>query len=300
MSISQTLNNNSNASKKNFNANISPQELKNFAKKNLAAVKKYWPLILISQIPFAYTILNSRPQITKPNAKVEAKNLDVIGKKNLDQKELEKRLKSLNERFLVLQTQHAKMVKNIIAIQEKSQNSPTPNPDIVNKKNDLSIFETFEKIGEKIKSGEAYANLMTLMPNDVKNNSSYAILNIYANKVPPSFNDLTKAFAEIKKNYSPTQQMQTVPQWLKKIAEFFKGEVKIAKGNSLEHSPIDAIKEALELRDFQLAADAAQYTDNASVKKWAKLIEDRINLEQHYQLLAEQISSITLAKKDIN
>lgn len=295
MSISNTLNNQS-------RANFNQQELKKFAKENLAAVKKYWPLILISQIPFTYTLFNSAAQPTKFTAysKIEAKNLDIIGKKNLEQQALEKRLKSLNERFLVLQTQHAKMVKAIIAVQEKSQITSTPNPDIINKKNDLSIFETFEKISEKIKNGETYTNLILLLPASLKANPSYEILNLYANKVPPSFNDLIKAFTEIQKNYSPSQQLQTVPKWLKKIAEFFKGEVKIAKGNNFEHSPIDAIKEALELRDFQLAADAAQYVDNQSVKKWAKLLEDRINLEQHCQLFAEQISSITLAKKDSN
>jgi len=293
MSTSQTLNN-------KFRFRLSQQELKNFARKNLAVIGKYWPLILISQTPFAYMILNSNAQTTKPiaNYKVEAKNVDLIGKKHLEQNSVEKRLRNLNERFLVLQTQHAKMVKAIIAIQEKSQNINVPASDVTNKKDDSSIFETFEKIGEKIKSSESYSNLMLLIPDNLKTNKAYEILNNYANKVPPTFSDLIKVFSEIHKNYSPDQQLQAIPEWLAKTAEFFKGEVKIAKGNSSDHSPIDVIKEALELYDFQLAADAAQYIDNPSVKKWSKSLEDRITLEQNYQLFAEQISSVTLAKKD--
>jgi hypothetical protein len=302
MSISQTLNNTPNSGKKNFDTILNQQRIKSFVGQNLTTIIKYWPLAIISQMPLAYIAFGDKINSKKPltHSKVEAKNLDIKDKKHYEQ--LEKRLKSLNERFLVLQTQHAKIVKAIIAIQEKQQiNSENNSPSAVkNSKHNISAFEVFEKIGEKIKLGESYSHLLLTIPNDLKSSSSYEALKQYANKAPPTFNDLIKAFSEIQKDYTPNQYSQAVPAWLEKIAEFFKGKVKISKGDVIEHSPIEAIKEALELHDFQLAADAAQYADNASIKKWGTLLEERLQLEHNYILFGEQISNITLEKKENN
>ena len=295
MSISQPLDKNNNNTKTQY-----VDYLKLVIYKNLHAFKKYWPLVLLSQLPLAYNLSTKNiPDHPVKSSKVEAKNLDILKQKYLAPQEIDKKLKYLNERFLVLQTQHTKIVKNIIAMQEKQQTSTyhEKNSESVANKNEVSIFEIVEKIGEQIKNGESYANFITQIPSNIKNNPAYEILNKYSTKVPPTYNDLITAFEELNKNYIPAQQMQTVPKWLEKLSALFKGEIKITKGNNLEHSPFEAIKEALTLRDFQLALDAAQYTDSTAIKKWARLVEERLQLELHYQLFAEQVSNITLKKQ---
>lgn len=292
MSISQPLN----------NSNTKTQYvdcLKSVVYKNLHALKTYWPLVLLSQLPLAYNLsIKNTPEHPIKSSKIEAKNLDILKQKYLTPQEIDIKLKYLNERFLVLQTQHTKMVKNIIAMQEKQQTytDQEKNSELIAHKNEKSLFETVEKIGEHIKNGESYGNFITQIPSNLKNNPAYEILNKYSTKVPPTFNELIKAFEELNKNHTPTQEMQTVPRWLEKLSTLFKGEIKITKDTSSKHSPFEAIKEALALRDFQLALDASQYTDSTVIKKWARLVENRLQLEQHYQLFAEQVSNITLEK----
>lgn len=293
MSISQPLNNN------NLKTHYIDC-LKLIICKNLHALKTYWPLVLLSQLPLAYNLsIKNVAEHSIKSSKVEAKNLDILKQKYLTPQEIDKKLKYLNERFMVLQTQHAKMIKNIIAMQEKQQTSTyqEKNSESITNKNEASIFEIVEKIGDHIKNGESYVNFITQIPSNFKNNPAYEILNKYATKVLPTFNDLIQAFEELNKNHVLTQEIQTVPKWLERLSTFFKGEIKITKGTNAEHSLFQAIKEALTLRDFQLALDATQYTDSTAIKKWARLVEERLQLEQHYQLFAEQVSNITLEKQ---
>lgn len=293
MSISQPLN--------NSNAKTQYVEcLKLVIYKNLHALKTYWPLILLSQLPLVYNLsIKNATEHPIKSSKVEAKNLDILKQKYLTPQDIDKKLKYLNERFMVLQTQHSKIVKNIIAIQEKQQSATyqEKNSETITDKNETSIFEIIEKIGDQIKNGEPYTNFITKIPSNLKNNPAYEMLNKYASKTPPTFNDLIKAFEEINKNHAQTQETQNIPRWLEKLSTFFNGEIKITKGNNSAHSPFEAIKEALTLRDFQLALDAAQYTNLPAIKKWAKPLEERLQLEQHYQLFAEQVSNITLEKQ---
>lgn len=287
MSTSQTINN------KNNIVSTRLTKLLAYWKKlffyNFNAVKKYWPLLVILQLQLGYLVFEK--YFTEKNISsviIEAKNLDIINK----QKAMALQLKQLNEKFLSLQINQARVLKSAITIQDKA----TKTEDIVKQNSKNSIFPNeinteviiTEQIKKHIEDSEPYHHLLEKISDNLKNHNSYVILENYSKNVPITLKEIIKNFDTIAANRVHTDaKLEIVPEWLDKIASLFKGKVEIGKNINSENSPYIMIKKALDQGDLQLALDGAAYIKNDDLIKWCEIVKARLFLEEQYKFFKE-------------
>ena len=274
------------------------EKLLHLANKNVQAIKIYWPLLILSQaVGIAALIL----VFNQKNLHKEQENNN---KRDIEQnkqqtaiKNLEQRFDNLNERFLSLQTQQAKIVKNLISLKmtlssQKSesvkQNVSTAEINITQK----TVLDTLDRIGDKIRLNESFASLLTSIPRTYINLPEYKILQKFSTRLPLTFKQLNKSFEEIQKNYTPQKPASNLPKWVSDIASVFHGTIKIEKADQKKENPLKSITDALGAQDLKSAHAFAKNFDNPSIKSWADLIAERISLEESYSLFAEKVQNL--------
>ncbi len=266
--------------------------------KNQAALKKYWPILLLGQLPLlaVYSLLatatpSATPLLPPTPIKVDKKTLDLQKQQGARLKNLEQRLEGLNQRFLILQNLHAKTVKALITLKAEANIQKTEHgATSINQMRKLTL-ETLDRIGEKIRLNEPFTGLLTSLSKECMSFSGYQTLHKYAAKLPLTFVQIKKAFDEIYKNSITPKQETSLPSWLTKMASFFHGKIKIKKSNQIEINPLQPLHEALESQDLKLVLALAKDLNLPTVKLWAQLVSERILLEDEYSVFAEKVQN---------
>ncbi len=263
---------------------VKPKRNARFLKRTWHGFKNYWLLLLVTQLPLVViSIVILRPQPAPALVKDDGKAIEL---QNNRFKNLEKQIKNLNERFLNLQSQYLKTLTTLKS-ENNFQKYPPPAPQI-NQTNKQTL-EVVDRIGEKIRLNEPFIGLLTSLSKECMNFSGYKSLHKYATKLPLTFAQLKKSFDEIYKNYTPPKQNTNLPIWLKKIASFFHGKIKIEQTNQTQNNPMKPINEALEVQDLKLAFALAKDINVANTKLWMALVQERISLEEEYSIFAEKV-----------
>ncbi len=267
--------------------------------KNKKALKTYWPLLLLALLPVLVVYLLLANQKPLPTQVVPDKKATELYKiQNAYIKNVEQRLDELNQRFLTLQNQHAKIIKSIISLKATTSAQGTntqTSVDLVKK----TTLETLDRIGEKIRLNEPFSGLLTSLPKDCSTFAGHKTLQQFSARLPLTFVQLKKTFDDIKKGYKPPKVNNNIPSWLEKIASVFpdaitllaKDNIKIEKANQTEENPLQPIADALEVQDLRLAYSFTKDLQIQSVKHWAKLVMERISLEEDYSLFAEKVQN---------
>jgi len=260
--------------------------LKRVFLKNLNAIKVYWPVLLLSQLPLVLVyFLSIKSSLLPPEPLNFHKKVIEAQKRQIARlKDVERQLEDLNQRFLVLQSQHAKTVKSLITWKSADHSVA------VLQTRKLTL-ETLDRIGEKIRQNEPFAGLLTGIPRDCVTMAGHKTLQKYATKLPLTFMQLKASFDEIYKNYAPPEVSSKLPLWLEKIAGFFHGKIKVTQSHQVTNNPLQLVHEALEVHDLKLAVDLAKNLDFVNVKQWIQLASERILLEDEYSIFAEKVQS---------
>lgn len=263
-----------------------PNTIKKAFLKNLTAIKIYWPILLLSQLPLVIVCLwFIKPSLPPPEPlKFHKKIIEAQKRQIARLKDLEHQLENLNQRFLVLQDQHAKTVKSLITWKSADHS-------ISLLQTRKLTLETLDRIGEKIRQNEPFSGLLSGIPKDCVTMAGYQTLHKYATKLPLTFVQLKASFDEIYKNYAPPETSAKLPLWLEKIAGFFQGKIKIKQAHQIENNPLRSAREALEAYDLRLAIALAKNLGFVSVKQWIQLASERILLEDEYSIFAENVQS---------
>ena len=263
--------------------------------KNRRAIIEYWPIFLLGQLPLLVVyglIANPKPaQLPAAPIKIDKKAAEFQKQQSTRLKNLEQRLEGLNQRFLILQNQHAKTVKALIVLKSES-NSQRAEHGVasINQTRNLTL-EILDRIGEKIRLNEPFTGLLTNISKECVNFSGYQTLHKYAAKLPLTFLQIKKEFDEFYKNYIPQKQDTNLPLWLTKIASFFHGKIKIKKVDQIEVNPLQPLHEALEAQNLKLALVLASDLDFPAVKLWAQKVSERVLLEDQYSIFAEKVQN---------
>ncbi len=255
--------------------------------KNKKALKTYWPLLLIAQLPVLLVYLCLANQKLLPPAPIvpDKKIIEQQKIQNTRIKNMEQHFRELNQRFLVLQNQLAASVTSLKAAAVHQNHLSSVNS--VKK----TTLETIDRIGEKIRLNEPFSGLLTSLPKDCSTFAGYKTLQQFSVRLPLTFLQLKKTFDDIKKSYTPPKINSKLPNWLEKIASAFKGNIKIEKATQSEENPLQPIVDALEMQDLKLAYSFAKDTQIQSVKQWAKLLMERTLLEENYSLFVEKVQN---------
>ncbi len=258
--------------------------------KNAKAIKVYWPILLLAQIPLLAACILLTHQNPVPQAQIapDKKNVEIHRQQVIHIKNIEQRLDGLNQRFLALQNQHAKMITSLISLKTAAvQQGNYPSVNSIKK----TTLETLDRIGEKIRLNEPFSGLLTNLPKDCTTFSGYKTLHQFSARLPFTFSQLKKTFEDIRKNYTPPKVNSDLPKWLEKFLLFFSGNIKIEKVTQVEGDPFQPIAEALEAQDLKLANSLAKDIKIQSVKSWAKSVTEHILLEEEYSLFAEKVQN---------
>jgi hypothetical protein len=221
-------------------------------------------------------------------AVLDKKTTELNRIQNAHIKNIEQRFEGLNQRFLVLQNQHAKIIKSLISLKTVTvQQSQLPSVNLIKK----TTLETVDRIGEKIRLNEPFSGLLTSLPKDCSAFPEYKTLQRFSARLPLTFAQLKRAFEDIRKNHTPQKINNNLPRWLEKIAAIFHGNIKIEKSTQVEESPFQQIADALEIQDLKLAYSFTKNFQIQQVKLWAKHAKERMSLEDDYSLFAEKIQN---------
>lgn len=254
-----------------------------YLKRMWYAIKNFWPLLLLTQIPLIIVSIVLLRRILPVPTSLPTKNEMVQNKKI---KNLEIHIKNVNEKFLDLQDQNSKILQELKSEKNSQKHG---NYAIENNQFKQHTLEILDRIGEKIRLNEPFAGLLANISKDCINFSGYQSLHKYSTKLPLTFSQLKKAFDEIYKNYTPPKQDAKFPSWLEKIASFFRGKIKIEYQNQIRINPLLPVLEALEMQDLKLALALAKDINLPTTKLWTALVQERILLESEYSLFAEKI-----------
>lgn len=265
-----------------------PSVIKRVLLKNLIAIKVYWPVLLLIQLPLVLVCLFFiKSSLSPPDPLKSHKKVIEAQRRQITRlKDVERQLEDLNQRFLVLQAQHAKTVKSLITWKSTDQS-------VAMLQNRRLTLETLDRIGEKIRQNEPFAGLLAGIPKDCMTMTGYQTLHKYATKLPLTFRQLKASFDEIHKNYAPPEVSSKLPLWLEKIAGFFHGKIKITQVHQVTNNPLQLAHEALEVHDLKLAVTLVQNLDFVNVKQWIQLAGERILLEDEYSIFADKVQSWT-------
>lgn len=264
--------------------------IKQIIYKNKEALKVYWPLLLLTQLPVLviYLLLAHQKPVPQTSIAPDQKTIEQQRIQNTHIKNIEQRFNELNQRFVVLQSQHAKMITSLISFKTAAtQQSNLPPVNLVKR----TTLETLDRIGEKIRLNEPFSGLLANLPKDCSTFSGYKTLQQFSARLPLTFIQLKKTFDDIKKGYIAPKANHDLPNWLEKIAAAFKGTIKIEKANQIEENPLQPIADALEVQDLRLAYSFTKDIQIQSIKQWAKLAMERILLEEDYSTFAEKVQS---------
>lgn len=256
--------------------------------KNIQAVKTYWPIILLMQLPIfmvCFALINQKPVI-QTSTLPDKKNLELHKRHAIHIKNIEQRFNELNKRFAALQIQHAKFVKSSILLTATVQQSNVSSTLV--KKNTLDIID---RIGEKIRLNEPYPGLLASLPKECSIFSEYQSLQQFSAKLPLTFIQLKKSFEDIRKSYIISKTKSTLPKWLEKIARLFHGNIKIEKIKQIDESPLQSISDALEAQDLKLAYSFAKHHQFQPIQLWSQRAAERILLEDEYSTFAEKVQN---------
>jgi competence protein ComGC len=254
-----------------------------YLKRNLHAIKSFWPLLLLAQISLIIISIMLLRLISPVSTSSPTKSETI---QNERIKNLEIHIKNLNEKFLIIQEQNSKMLSDL-----KSEKilQRQDNYTVSNNQSKQQTLEMLDRIGEKIRLNEPFARLLANISNDCINFPGYQTLHKYSTKLPLTFLQLKKAFDEIYKNYTPPKQDAKFPSWLEKIASFFRGKIKIEYLNQAKINPLLQVLEALEMQDLKLVLSLAKDINLPTLKLWTALVQERILLENEYSLFAERV-----------
>lgn len=268
---------------------LDKEMIKHLACKNKEALKVYWPLLLLTQLPLGVYLFLAHQKPLPPTPIIpDQKTIEHQKIQNTRLKNIEQRFNELNQRFVVLQSQHAKMITSLISFKTATaQQSNLPPVNLVKR----ATLETLDRIGEKIRLNEPFSGLLANLPKDCSAFAGYKTLHQFSARLPLTFIQLKKTFDDIKKSYTPQKVNSNLPNWLEKIAAAFKGTIKIEKASQIEENPLQPIADALEVQDLRLAYSFTKDIQIPSIKQWAKLAMERILLEEDYSTFAEKVQS---------
>lgn len=263
--------------------------LKGLFYKNIQAIKTYWPIFLLIQLPIFVVYLTNQ----KPNIQASI----ILDKNNQQQaiqiKRLERRFEELKKRFLALQIQHAKFVKSSILMASKVQHDNSSGVGDTKK----IALDIVDRIGEKIRLNESYLSLLTLLPKECSLLPGYEILQQFASKLPLNLHQLKKSFEKIQKRHAQTKIKSDLPKWLEQIASLFHGKIKIEKTPTQDENSFELVMEALDTQDLKSALSFANNIPQEQIRSWTALVIERMQLEEGYakfsvamQQWAQQIS----------
>ena len=264
--------------------------VKEFLCKNGQAIKTYWPILLVAQLPvlIVYLFLAYQKPFLQTPIGFDKKNIELHKKHSAHIKNIELRFNELNQRFVALQNQHAKTVKSLILLKSATvQQGNLPSINLVKK----TTLDTLDRIGEKIRLNEPFSGVLTSLPKECSAFPGYKTLHQFSARLPLSVTQLKKAFEDIRKNYMPPKVKSNLPKWLEKIASIFHGNIKIEKANQSDESPFQPIADALEAQDLKLAYSFTKNIQIQSVGLWAKHVAERISLDEEYYLFAENVQN---------
>jgi len=254
--------------------------------KNKQALRAYWPILLLAQLPalIICLILPFKQTVTTFDKK---NNADTSKQLVAHIKNIEHRFNELNQRFVALQIQHAKFIKASILLTATVQQGSSPSVNLFKK----TTLDTLDRIGEKIRLNEPFSGLLTSLPQECSSFSGYRTLKQFSVRLPLNHQQLKKAFDDIQKNYTPPKIKSNLPRWLEKIASLFQGNIKIEKANQNNEDPFQLIVNALDGQDLKLAYSQAKSIKNQSVELWAKHVAERLSLEEDYSSFAEKVQN---------
>lgn len=269
---------------------IDKETCKQIIYKNKEALKVYWPLLLLTQLSVlvVYLLLAHQKPLQQPQITPDRKTIEQQKIQNAHIKNIEQRFNELNQRFLVLQSQHAKMITSLISL--KSVTTQQSNLSSINLAKKTTL-ETLDRIGEKIRLNEPFSGLLANLPKDCSAFAGYKTLHQFSSRLPLTFIQLKKTFEDIKKGYTPPKINSDLPNWLEKIAAAFKGTIKVEKASQIKENPLQPISDALEVQDLKLAYSFTKDMQIQAIKQWAKLVMERILLEEDYATFAEKVQT---------
>ncbi len=255
---------------------------------NAKAVKVYWPILLLVQLPVltVYLLLAQKP-IQQATIGLDKKYIDLHKQHTTHIKNIEQRFNELNHRFVTLQIQHAKFIKASILLTATVQQGNSPSTNLFKK----TTLDTLDRIGEKIRLNEPFSGMLTSLPQECSAFSGYKTLKQFSARLPLTFQQLKKAFDDIRKSYIPSKIKSGLPNWLEKIASVFHGNIKIEKANQIDEDPFQSIAEALEVQDLKLAYAFSKSIKNQSIELWTKHVAERLSLEEDYSSFAEKVQN---------
>jgi len=263
---------------------------KELLRKNGHAIKKYWPVLLLAQLPalIFYLLLTYQKPFPQTQMVSDKKNTELHKQHSTHIKNIEQRFNELNQRFVALQNQHAKTVKSLILLKTATaQQGNIPSVNLIKK----TTLDTLDRIGEKIRLNEPFSGVLSSLPKECSAFPGYKTLQQFSSRLPLSFIQLKKAFEDMRKNYTPPKVKSILPKWLEKIASTFHGNIKIEKANQSDESPLQPIADALEAQDLKLAYSFAKNIQIQSIGLWAKHVAERISLDEDYSLFAEKLQN---------
>ncbi len=120
---------------------------KELLRKNGHAIKKYWPVLLLAQLPalIFYLLLTYQKPFPQTQMVSDKKNTELHKQHSTHIKNIEQRFNELNQRFVALQNQHAKTVKSLILLKTATaQQGNLPSVNLIKK----TTLDTLDRIGE--------------------------------------------------------------------------------------------------------------------------------------------------------
>lgn len=276
--------------KKTISLGLNRVLVKKFLCKNGQAIKTYWPVLLLVQLPvlIVYLLLAYQKPFQQTPMVFDKKNIELQKQHSTHIKNIEQRFNELNQRFVALQNQHAKTVKSLILLKTATvQQGNLPSVNLVKK----TTLDTLDRIGEKIRLNEPFSGVLSSLPKECSTFPGYKTLQQFSARLPLSLVQLKKAFDDMRKNYAAPKVKSNLPKWLEKIAATFHGKIKIERANQSDESPLQPIADALEAQDLKLAYSFTKNIQIQSVELWAKHVAERISLDEEYSLFAEKVQN---------
>jgi len=264
---------------KRSKSNIYMKMVANLFHRNIQAIKSFWLIIFLGQIPIFIIYLISLSQNPYPQTPLpDKRSLELSKKQDIQIKNLEKKFEELKKRFLALQIQHTKLLKSSILMSTKDQHDNSLSAHDSKK----MILETIDRIGEKIRLNESFSNLLASLPEKCSSFSGYQILQQFSSVPPPSIYQLQKSFEDIRKKHVQPKKPNDLPKWLNKVAAIFRGKIKVEKIQPIDEEPFELIAEALEGRDLKTAHSFSKNIPLQQIQIWANHLNRRLELEDAF------------------
>ena len=239
--------------------------------KNKQALRIYWPLLLLAQLPalIICLILPFKQTVTAFDKK---NNADTSKQLVSHIKNIEHRFNELNQRFLALQIQHAKFVKASILLTATVQQGSSPSVNLFKK----TTLDILDRIGEKIRLNEPFSGLLASLPKECSSFSGYKTLKQFSVRLPLNHQQLKKAFDDIQKNYPFL--VDKVSQYNFKLNREEDNTINFKKSNALLLYENNNVNLLIKLLDFEEGGNLFAYQIEGYNAEWIYQKDELIKL----------------------